>query len=89
MGARWIGRRLILVFLLPICVVCSQVSAAVAEDWDGTSHDWDQMAEADGNSDVKVSADEKWGGQAAPVVSAPCNLTSNNVDERGPFVEFC
>ena len=80
MGARWIGRRLILVFLVAICVVWSQVSAAAAEDWDGASHDWDQMAEADGNSDVKVSADEKWGGQAAPVVAPPASQI-NNVDD--------
>ena len=80
MGARWIGRRLILVFLVAICVVWSQVSAAAAEDWDGASHDWDQMAEADGNSDVKVSADEKWGGQAAPVVAPPASHI-NNVDD--------
>ena len=38
------------------------------------------MAEADGNSDVKVSADEKWGGQAAPV-AAPPESQINNVDD--------
>ena len=38
------------------------------------------MAEADGNSDVKVSADEKWGGQAAPVAAPPASQI-NNVDD--------
>ena len=38
------------------------------------------MAEADGKSDVKVSADEKWGGQAAPVAAPPASQI-NNVDD--------
>ena len=80
MSNRRIGRRLILLFLIPICVVCSQVSAAVAEDWDGASHDWDQMAEADGNSDIKVSADEKWGRQSVPVAVPPTSQITNTDD---------
>ena len=77
MSTRRIGRRLILLFLIPICVVCSQVSVAVAEDWDGASHDWDQMEEADGNSDIKVSADEKWGRQSVPVAVPPTSQITN------------
>ena len=80
MGARWIGRRLILVFLVAICVVWSQVSAAAANDWDETSHDWDQMVESDGNDGIKVSADEKWGHQAAPAEAPPASQF-NNVDD--------
>ena len=71
MNASRIGCRLILVFLVAICVVWSQVSDAAANDWDETSHDWDQMVEADGSGDVKASADEKWGYQAAPVAVPP------------------
>ena len=80
MSNRRIGRRLILLFLIPICAVCSQVSVAVAEDWDGASHDWDQMAEADGNSDIKVSADEKWGRQSVPVAVPPTSQITNTDD---------
>ena len=80
MSTRQIGRRLILLFLIPICVVCSQVSVAVAEDWDGASHDWDQMEEADGNSDIKVSADEKWGRQSVPVAVPPTSQITNTDD---------
>ena len=80
MSTRGIGRRLILLFLIPICVVCSQVSVAVAEDWDGASHDWDQMEEADGNSDIKVSADEKWGRQSVPVAVPPTSQITNTDD---------
>ena len=80
MNARWIGCRLMLMFLMPICVVCSQVSAAVAEDWDDTSHDWDQMVETDGNGDIKVSADEKWGRQSVPVAVPPASQI-NNADD--------
>ena len=80
MSTRRIGRRLILLFLIPICVVCSQVSVAVAEDWDGASHDWDQMEEADGNSDIKVSADEKWGRQSVPVAVPPTSQITNTDD---------
>ena len=80
MSARCIGRRLILVCLMPICVFCSQVSAAVAEDWDGASHDWDEMVEADGNGDIKASADEKWGRQSVPVAVPPASQI-NNVDD--------
>ena len=80
MNARRIGRRSILVFLVAICVVWSQVSAAAANDWDETSHDWDQMVEADGNEGIKVSADEKWGHQAAPAEAPPASQI-NNVDD--------
>ena len=80
MSTRRIGRRLILLFLIPICAVCSQVSVAVAEDWDGASHDWDQMEEADGNSDIKVSADEKWGRQSVPVAVPPTSQITNTDD---------
>ena len=80
MSSRWIGCRLLLLFLMPICVVCSHVSTAVAEDWDGASHDWDQMAEADGNSDIKVSADEKWGRQSVPVAVPPTSQITNTDD---------
>ena len=80
MNARRIGRRSILVFLVAICVVWSQVSAAAANDWDETSHDWDQMVEADGNDGIKVSADEKWGHQAAPAEAPPASQI-NNVDD--------
>ena len=80
MSARRIGRRSILVFLVAICVVWSQVSAAAANDWDETSHDWDQMVEADGNDGIKVSADEKWGHQAAPAEAPPASQF-NNVDD--------
>ena len=80
MNARRIGCRLILVFLMPICVVCGQVSAAVAEDWDGASHDWDQMVETDGNGDIKVSADEKWGRQSVPVAVPPASQINNSDD---------
>ena len=80
MSARRIGRRSILVFLVAICVVWSQVSAAAANDWDETSHDWDQMVEADGNDGIKVSADEKWGHQAAPAEAPPASQI-NNVDD--------
>ena len=80
MSTRRIGRRLILLFLIPICVVCSQVSVAVAEDWDGASHDWDQMEEVDGNSDIKVSADEKWGRQSVPVAVPPTSQITNTDD---------
>ena len=80
MSARRIGRRSILVFLVATCVVWSQVSAAAANDWDETSHDWDQMVEADGNDGIKVSADEKWGHQAAPAEAPPASQI-NNVDD--------
>ncbi len=40
----------------------------------GASHDWDQMEEADGNSDIKVSADEKWGRQSVPVTDSSLHL---------------
>ena len=80
MSARRIGRRSILVFLVAICVVWSQVSAAATNDWDETSHDWDQMVEADGNDGIKVSADEKWGHQAAPAEAPPASQI-NNVDD--------
>ena len=80
MSARRIGRRSILVFLLAICVVWSQVSAAAANDGDETFHDWDQMVEADGNDGIKVSADEKWGHQAAPAEAPPASQI-NNVDD--------
>ena len=80
MSARRIGRRSILVFLVAICVVWSQVSAAAANDWKETSHDWDQMVEADGNDGIKVSADEKWGHQAAPAEAPPASQI-NNVDD--------
>ena len=80
MSARRIGCRSILVFLAAICVVWSQVSAAAANDWDETSHDWDQMVEADGNDGIKVSADEKWGHQAAPAEAPPASQI-NNVDD--------
>ena len=80
MSARRIGRRSILVFLVAICVVWSQVSAVAANDWDETSHDWDQMVEADGNDGIKVSADEKWGHQAAPAETPPASQI-NNVDD--------
>ena len=80
MSARRIGRRSILVFLVAICVVWSQVSAAAANDWDETSHDWDQMVEADGNDGIKVSADEKWGHQAGPAEDPPASQI-NNVDD--------
>ena len=80
MSSRRIGRRSILVFLVAICVVWSQVSAAAANDWDETSHDWDQMVEADGNDGIKVSADEKWGHQAAPAEAPPASQF-NNVDD--------
>ena len=80
MSARRIGCRSILVFLVAICVVWSQVSAAAANDWDETSHDWDQMVEADGNDGIKVSADEKWGHQAAPAEAPPASQI-NNVDD--------
>ena len=80
MNARRIDRRSILVFLVAICVVWSQVSAAAANDWDETSHDWDQMVEADGNGGIKVSADEKWGHQAAPAEAPPASQI-NNVDD--------
>ena len=80
MNARRIGRRSILVFLVAICVVWSQVSVAAANDWDETSHDWDQMVEADGNDGIKVSADEKWGRQAAPAETPPASQI-NNVDD--------
>ena len=78
MNASRIGCRLILVFLVAICVVWSQVSDAAANDWDETSHDWDQMVEADGSGDVKASADEKWGYQAAPVAGA-CSIVCVSV----------
>ena len=80
MSSRRIGRRSILVFLVAICVVWSQVSAAAANDWDETSHDWDQMVEADGNDGIKASADEKWGHQAAPAEAPPASQF-NNVDD--------
>ena len=80
MNARRIGRRSILVFLVAICVVWSQVSVAAANDWDETSHDWDQMVEADGNDGIKVSADEKWGRRAAPAETPPASQI-NNVDD--------
>ena len=80
MNARRIGRHSILVFLVAICVVWSQVSVAAANDWDETSHDWDQMVEADGNDGIKVSADEKWGRQAAPAETPPASQI-NNVDD--------
>ena len=80
MNARRIGRHSILVFLVAICVVWSQVSAAAANDWDETSHDWDQMVEADGNDGIKVSADEKWGHQDAPAETSPASQI-NNVDD--------
>ena len=80
MNASRIGRRLILIFVAAICVVWNQVSAAAANDWDETSHDWDQMVEADGSGDLKVSADEKWGYQAAPVAIPPASQI-NNVDD--------
>ena len=80
MSSRRIGCRIILLFLIPICVVCSQVPTAVAEDWDGASHDWDQMTEADGNSDIKVSADEKWGRQSVPVAVPPTSQITNTDD---------
>ena len=80
MSSRRIGRRSIPVFLVAICVVWSQVSAAAANDWDETSHDWDQMVEADGNDGIKVSADEKWGHQAAPAEAPPASQF-NNVDD--------
>ena len=80
MSSRRIGRRSILVFLVAICVVWSQVSAAAANDWDETSHDWDQMVESDGNDGIKVSADEKWGHQAAPAEAPPASQF-NNVDD--------
>ena len=80
MSARRIGCRSILVFLVAICVVWSQVSAAAANDWDGTSHDWDQMVEADGNDGIKVRADEKWGHQAAPAEAPPASQI-NTVDD--------
>ena len=80
MSARRIGRRSIIVFLIAICVVWSQVSAAAANDWDETSHDWDQMVEADGNDGIKVSADEKWGHQAGPAEDPPASQI-NNVDD--------
>ena len=80
MSSRRIGRRSILVFLVAICVVWSQVSAAAANAWDETSHDWDQMVEADGNDGIKVSADEKWGHQAAPAEAPPASQF-NNVDD--------
>ena len=80
MSARRIGRRSILVFLVAICVVWNQVSAAAANDWDETSHDWDQMVEADGNDGIKVSADEKWGHQAGPAEDPPASQI-NNVDD--------
>ena len=80
MSSRRIGRRSILVFLVAICVVWSQVSAAAANDWDETSHDWDQMVEADGNDGITVSADEKWGHQAAPAEAPPASQF-NNVDD--------
>jgi len=80
MNARRIGRRSILVFLVAICVVWSQVSAAAANDWDETSHDWDQIVEADGNDGIKASADEKWGHQAAPAEAPPASQI-NNVDD--------
>ena len=80
MSARRIGCRSILVFLVAICVVWSQVSAAAANDWDESSHDWDQMVEADGNDGIKVSADEKWGHQAAPAEAPPASQI-NNVDD--------
>ena len=53
---------------------------SVAEDWDGASHDWDQMTEADGNSDIKVSADEKWGRQSVPVAVPPTSQITNTDD---------
>ena len=80
MSARWIGRRIIVLFLMPICLVCSQVPAAVAGDWDDASHDWDQMVETDGNGDIKVSADEKWGRQSVPVAVPPASQI-NNADD--------
>ena len=80
MSARRIGCRSILVFLVAICVVWSQVSAEAANDWDESSHDWDQMVEADGNDGIKVSADEKWGHQAAPAEAPPASQI-NNVDD--------
>ena len=80
MSARRIGCRSILVFLVAICVVWSQVSAAAANDWDESSHDCDQMVEADGNDGIKVSADEKWGHQAAPAEAPPASQI-NNVDD--------
>ncbi len=80
MSARRIGRRSILVFLVAICVVWSQVSAAAANDWDEAFHDWDQMVEADGNDGIKASADEKWGHQAAPAEAPPASQI-NNVDD--------
>ena len=80
MSSRRIGRRSILVFLVAICVVWSQVSAAAANDWDETSHDWDQMVEADGNDGIKASADEKWGHQDAPAEAPPASQF-NNVDD--------
>ena len=80
MSARRVGRRSILVFLVAICVVWTQVSAAAANDWDETSHDWDQMVEAGGNDGIKVSADEKWGHQAAPAEAPPASQI-NNVDD--------
>ena len=80
MSARRIGRRSILVFLVAICVVWTQVSAAAANDWDETFHDWDQMVETDGNGDIKVSADEKWGRQSVPVAVPPASQI-NNADD--------
>ena len=80
MSARRIGRRSILVFLVAICVVWGQASAAAANDWDETFHDWDQMVEADGNDGIKASADEKWGHQAAPAEAPPASQI-NNVDD--------
>ena len=80
MSARRNGLRSILVFLVSICVVWSQVSAATANDWNEPSHDWDQMVEVDGNSDIKASADEKWGRQAAPAAVPPASQI-NNVDD--------
>ena len=80
MSARRIGRRIIVLFLMPICLVCSQVPAAVAGDWDEAPHDWDQMVEADGNSEIKASADEKWGRQTTPAAAHPASQF-NNVDD--------
>ena len=80
MSARRIGRRIIVLFLMPICLVCSQVPAAVAGDWDEAPHDWDQMVETDGNSEIKASADEKWGRQTTPAAAHPASQF-NNVDD--------
>ena len=80
MSARRIGRRIIVLFLMPICLVCSQVPAAVAGDWDEAPHDWDQMVETDSNGDIKVSADEKWGRQTTPAAAHPASQF-NNVDD--------